>query len=131
MVQTEIGCNGENPFSNLSWSQDPLAESFKVMRNGELLAVGITGTEYLDETVASGTHQYIVTAVGFNGMEISSDPIPVIVIQCEGEDHAKEDNPTCKIKTIDSINVSNFNGVIKIENQRPIFTGHTNLKKPK
>lgn len=82
IVQSESGCNGENPYLKISWDQDPLAASFKVIRDGELLAIGIIGAEYTDSAVASGTHQYIVTAVGANGIDVSSDLVEVVVGQC-------------------------------------------------
>ena len=136
IVQTEVGCSGENPYVKLSWGQDPLAASFRIIRDGEILAIGIAGTEYTDNTPTSGTHQYIVTAVGSNGTDVSSDLVSVVASQCaisidDEEDDTRREDPTCKIKTVDSINVSGFKGVLKIENQRPIFTGHTNLEKAK
>ena len=141
-VQLTDGCDGADAYIHLSWSPDPLVDSFKIMSHGELLEIGITDNEYADEALWPGTYQYVVVAVGTNGTEVSSDlaektieacviPIPADEGDDEDENDEKKKNPTCKIETIDSIVIKSFSGVFKIENQKPVFTGHTNMEKAK
>lgn len=143
LVQTEIGCDGLDPYVNLSWSADPLAASFDIEKDGEFLITGLTENEYVDDILLTvGTHQYIVTAVGINGTRISSDLVTINVAKCEVEPNEEDDkddeedddkrkSPTCEIRTIDSINISSLSGTAEIKNQKPTFTGKTNLDKAK
>ena len=48
---------------SIDWDAASLAESYKLYRNGELLASGITSTHYVDADVEEGDYCYTATAV--------------------------------------------------------------------
>ena len=58
--------NGQNV--TLNWNTADPADSYKVYRNGTMIAQSITATTYTDSNLASGAYSYEVTTV-YNGLE--------------------------------------------------------------
>jgi len=48
---------------SITWDAPALADSYKLYRNGELLAAGIIDTHYVDENLEDGDYCYTVTAL--------------------------------------------------------------------
>jgi hypothetical protein len=138
IVQATSGCDNYVAYVRLSWGANPLATSFEISRNGETLAVGITETEYMDESPGELANAYEVSALGANGSVISSDPVNITAETCaqpvptaKEKAEKKEVDPTCKIKTIDAVSISQLVSPIITQNGQPIFTGRTNMDKAK
>jgi hypothetical protein len=143
VVSSETGCSGTIPYIKLFWNVNPLASSFTIEKNGNTLATGITELEYTDESPETGiVNSYVVTAVGSNGSNVSSDLVEKTAAECavvepgggeEDEDEEDEEkaDPTCKIKTIDAKNIQQLVLPIVIQNNLPTFAGNTNIKRAK
>jgi hypothetical protein len=82
-VTGTLVCNGTTPKVHLAWSGATNATSFSIVRDGSVIASGVTGFTYDDTGVANGqTHDYVVRSVNASG-SADSTPVTMRNIFCE------------------------------------------------
>jgi fibronectin type 3 domain-containing protein len=84
-VNGTIVCNGTTPKIHLTWSGATNATSYSVLRDGNVIATGLTALSYDDSSVANGNvYNYVVRAVNASGSADSNPPFMTLLVKCEG-----------------------------------------------
>ena len=78
-------CSGTNPQIRLNWTTSSGAQSYDIYRNGSLYSSGITGTQFINTTVAAGTsYSYFVRARNSAGTRDSNTSSATAPSSCGG-----------------------------------------------
>lgn len=83
-VTGSVVCSGTSAKVHLAWSGATNATSYSVLRDGNVIASGITAVTYDDANVTNGqTHSYVIRSVNAAGSADSSPPVTILNILCE------------------------------------------------
>ena len=75
-----VSATVNNQSVTLSWNASSPADSYKVYRNGAMIAEGITATTYTDSNLTPGTYSYEVSTV-YNGLESPRSSAASVTVQ--------------------------------------------------
>ncbi len=119
-------CTNGNLGVSLVWPVDENSETFDIKRNGALLVTGLTDSNYTDSTVViNTTYTYIITAHGSMGPGLAtSAPVAFSTLP---ECNIVLPPPSITINTFDFKNISYYSEMPQTTNQKPSFSGTTNI----
>lgn len=110
----------------LAWADDTNTYTYDIDRDSAPLITGLVTSGYTDLNVVVGTtYEYIVTAHGPMGPGVAtSDPV---MVTTPAECVIVAATPTVIISSFGGKAVTGYDGVPRVHNRRPIFSGTTNM----
>lgn len=118
-LSATTSCSFGFPRVSLSWNQTEDTDTYDINRDAQPLITGLTTTNYVDFGVQkSSTYTYTVTAQGPRG-QTASDDVSVTTLDCP--------NITPAQTFIDTIDGKQTTSTNTTKNQKPTFTGSSNI----
>jgi hypothetical protein len=128
LVEVQAGCDGVNPYIDISWQATTDTDNYDIYRDGALLISGKTNTYYRDGNVISGnSYSYYVIANGPLGSTQSDTVSAIASSQCYAPPPPPPPEVICRITTLDKIDLTNFHCLPKTKKKTPLFSGTTNV----
>jgi hypothetical protein len=125
VINAASDCVNDAAVMRLAWNVVGGADYYDILRDGQILASGVSGTSFVDNIVSAGeSYTYVVIAQGLLG-STASLPVTALVETCSITPPSPPD-PQCQIMALDGSPID-FSLPVKTENNLPKISGTTNM----